>query len=1017
MQLILALIVLIFASFVLWLPGKFIIRFLNITEEDTLLYTLINLSTGIVVFIILVNFISLISRSFNIGLLAVIILLATFLVTQLKEILQLLNSLKEHLNKKGFFAAIKTNKYLVLLFGIINFIYGSVAFTTTKMNHFGIANNHIFNINQLLNGTYPLKYQFLPNIIQKYHYGADILGASLSKFSNLNAELSLDLLTLVFLNLSLLTICTITKKLLSTNNINPYIVSIFAFLAWGPIVNLFSYKNIEPLPKEPLQKLIFISQDTLPNAANTSGLVFNWFFSPSIGISTFFFLIVLYLIYRFLQSKKDLKRSIFLGAYISSFFILDISKLATILCGVIAYLLFSPIPFLETTKFNSTLNTIKNLTLIFLVVIVLGLVNGNCFQINKIFIPFMDYYKFGTSNIDQEFSPFYSNLILMLMYTFGFFVAYKERQSWVSFIFPFFLVSLFFPYMFSFPNNGVGVFFMQTNLTAAFTIPSVLNYIIQKLQLKSKTNIVYSLLLVVFTFSTLLYWTIGDKEYSLFTFNSGKLTFRKMQNYFKEINKDEIAFLKKLKKFKGTKDKTIVGETQFTKIFSEYGGLFSFQPDDIGLSITRIPLKPEIYGDQKSNLFNAFSLNPKFWLDNKINFIYLTPKIIKYTLLPDSRKRLLNAYINNGVRLVYSNRSQDLFNLKELYYLDPLTFLRKPGRSLSPNILTNKEIPEYIKQVSLSEYFAIYNHKSNDFNGDNVADIAFFDQTNKNWHIVYLNKDKTVSDQIIRTNHILELDSQTPYLPIPSDYDGDSKTDIALFNPITREWSIIQSSTSQISRYRWGNEIGELPLPADLDGDTKTDISVYNSISQSSFPSLLSSTNYQFSNIGTITSPIDITAYSDIDGDNKADYIIFKPHESSFNVFLSTKGYNLTPPLVIKSGNLLSRVVLDDFDGDKKVDLATWTPNDGAWEIHFSKYLLSNEVNDNEEAGPKSFITVLGGPGDIPMPGDYDGDGKSDIGILHHEIYELEILYSNKSTEKINLSRFKGFTPANIIGI
>jgi hypothetical protein len=61
---------------------------------------------------------------------------------------------------------------------------------------------------------------------------------------------------------------------------------------------------------------------------------------------------------------------------------------------------------------------------------------------------------------------------------------------------------------------------------------------------------------------------------------------------------------------------------------------------------------------------------------------------------------------------------------------------------------------------------------------------------------------------------------------VPGDYDGDRKTDLAIFRPSEGNWYIRPSGgqTEQIHKYGFGTDI---PVPGDYDGDGKTDLAVY----------------------------------------------------------------------------------------------------------------------------------------------------------------------------------------------
>lgn len=213
---------------------------------------------------------------------------------------------------------------------------------------------------------------------------------------------------------------------------------------------------------------------------------------------------------------------------------------------------------------------------------------------------------------------------------------------------------------------------------------------------------------------------------------------------------------------------------------------------------------------------------------------------------------------------------------------------------------------------------------------------------------------------------------------IPGDFDGDRKYDISVVGGCTDTQQLyyyILNSSNNVFRFaEWGLRTQDIIMPQDYDGDGRTDLAVWRF---DTWYVLNSSDNsFRAERFGN-RSLGDMPIFGDYDGDGKADLAVRRvtgnissPQPITFIIKLSQSGNWQVFTFGDWRGDI---IVPGDYDGDGKTDMALWGGDsyefgDGRW-----KWIRSSDGQ---------FQSVRYGlPGDRAVPGDYDGDGKTDLAV------------------------------------
>lgn len=248
---------------------------------------------------------------------------------------------------------------------------------------------------------------------------------------------------------------------------------------------------------------------------------------------------------------------------------------------------------------------------------------------------------------------------------------------------------------------------------------------------------------------------------------------------------------------------------------------------------------------------------------------------------------------------------------------------------------------------------------SYDFDNDRRADVSTFRPSNSVWYI-----DRS-SQGVSETQFGLPSDALAP-----GDFDGDGKTDIAIYR--NGDWWRINSRNSTVTCIKFGRT-GDIPIAADFSGDGLDDLAVYRGGQWWMYNTL----NGQISvvSFGLTT---DRPVPADYDGDGRVDQAVYRNGEWHLN--RSAQGYS-----VVNWGLSTDKPIPADYDGDGKTDRAVY--RDGTW------YILQSA------SGWAQYSWGLAT--DTPAPADYDGDGKADIAVYRNGTW-----YLKQSTSGISIRQF-----------
>ncbi len=311
--------------------------------------------------------------------------------------------------------------------------------------------------------------------------------------------------------------------------------------------------------------------------------------------------------------------------------------------------------------------------------------------------------------------------------------------------------------------------------------------------------------------------------------------------------------------------------------------------------------------------------------------------------------------------------------------------------------------------------FRVQVEAPSDFNGDGVSDIGLYLPTQD---LFALDDLKPGGGSVGQSVFTYGYHTGGVYsVPLVGDFDGNGNADIGLYFPSLDLFALndLNAAGKSIGQsiFSYGYHTGgvySVPLVGDFNDDGTTDVGIYlptqdifaldflnhqgQSIGQAVF-------SYGYHTGGVYSVPL----VGDFNGDGNTDVGIYLPALDQFALNdLNPQGQSIGQSIFtygFHTGGVYSVPLVGDFNRDGTTDVGIYVPTQDF-------FALDNLGVNGQSIGQNVFTYGFhdGGTFAVPIVGDFNGDGTTDVGVYlpNHDLFALD--YLNTRTGSVGQSVF-----------